>query len=411
MENIAKIKEKSQEITKGIKESVKGQEPTTQQAKIPTEITYIQKSKVSQVKDYLSSKYLFRRDIIGNQVEFALRKDCDKWMELNENDFILELCECGLNLSDSKVLAIFGSSFVPNYNPIEEYFSNLPKIEGTKNIEYLASFVKAKNPDRFKHHFKKMLVRMVACGLGKQFNKQAFILVGGQDTGKSTFLRFLCPPRLKNYIKENLEIENKEGRIALSQNFIINLDEIDRLSKKDVAAVKQFISTERIKERLVYAKTDKTRLRVANFLGSTNKAEFLTDETGSVRFLCFDVERIDFSYKDNVNIDLVYAEAYQLLQSGFEYNLTKEEIKESESLNKNYAITSIEMDLVQKYCKKVENPEHKHFKTTTDILTELQNRHPNLKINNILLGKALTFFGFERKSITGGAKGYYLEFQ
>ncbi len=371
--------------------------------------TYKPKAKITQVKEYLSQRYLFRKDIIGNCIEYTLKTD-NVWKELNENDIIIELAEIGLQIAESKLFALFGSSFVPDFNPIKSYFENLPKWNGKNNIELLGNFITTTNQERFINHFKKMFVRMIACSLGENFNKQAFILVGGQNSGKSTFLRFLCPKSLQNFIKENLEMENKEGRIALSQNFIINLDEIDKLSKKDVGMVKQFISTERIKERMIYAKNDKTRLRIANFLGSTNKGEFLTDETGSVRFLCFEILKIYFGYKDAIDMDLVYAEAYHLYKSGFDYKLTVLELEESEKTNKVYAINTVEMELVNKHCQKVEGRNTLNFNTTTDILVWLKNLYPAIPIYLAPLGKALTSLGFERISIAGGQKGYFITF-
>lgn len=41
----------------------------------------------------------------------------------------------------------------------------------------------------------------------------------------------------------------------------------------------------------------------ASIWGSTNKAEFLTDVTGSVRWLCFRVREINWDYKKHFDID------------------------------------------------------------------------------------------------------------
>lgn len=46
----------------------------------------------------------------------------------------------------------------------------------------------------------------------------------------------------------------------------------------------------------------------SSFIGSTSRATFLNDETGSVRWLCFELMgKIDFVYSKNVDIDKVWA--------------------------------------------------------------------------------------------------------
>ena len=62
--------------------------------------------------------------------------------------------------------------------------------------------------------------------------------------------------------------------------------------------------------------------RRANFIGSTNKDEFLTDETGSVRFVCIElIDKLNFSYKTEMKIDDVWRQAYSLYKNG-EYHET-----------------------------------------------------------------------------------------
>ncbi|KEO71743.1 VapE domain-containing protein [Anditalea andensis] len=62
-----------------------------------------------------------------------------------------------------------------------------------------------------------------------------------------------------------------------------------------------------IKVRHPYDKKPKMEPRRASIWGSTNKAEFLSDVTGSVRWLCFTVIDIDWSYKTVIDIDMVWS--------------------------------------------------------------------------------------------------------
>ena len=65
--------------------------------------------------------------------------------------------------------------YVPNYDPFEEYFKNLPSWDASMPdyIEQLANFVIAKDRDWFNYHFKKTLVRVVACALTRSEAQEA----------------------------------------------------------------------------------------------------------------------------------------------------------------------------------------------------------------------------------------------
>ena len=116
-----------------------------------------------------------------------------------------------------------------------------------------------------------MLIRSIACSLNNSIvNKQCFILVHDkQNSGKTTFLRFLCSEPLKKYYSENLTLD-KDGNISLCENFIINLDELSTLQKKEITALKSILSKQYDKSRLLFDSRAVSRSRTANFIGSNN---------------------------------------------------------------------------------------------------------------------------------------------
>jgi len=79
-------------------------------------------------------------------------------------------------------------------------FKNLRAWDGMDYIEKLANHIKAKDQAAFNNHFKKWIVRVVACALlSDYYNKQALILIGeNQNTGKSTFVDFYVPLHYQN---------------------------------------------------------------------------------------------------------------------------------------------------------------------------------------------------------------------
>ena len=291
-------------------------------------------------------------------------------------------------------------------------------------IQQLSEFVVIEDKKWWEIMFKKHLVRMVAQGiLHIPFNKQCLTLVGKQNDGKTSFLEFLLPKQLQKYYKKGFDFRgNKDGKISLCQNFIINLDELASFEKKELNNDFKTILTESVvKFRPLFGKSEITHYRRANFVASTNQYEFLTDETGNVRWLPFVVKDIihdngnEKGYGANVNIDLVWSQAYHLLLSGeFEYNMNKADIQMQEKINQRFMRVSSEMELIQRNFKpsddKVPNAE---FLTTTDILHKLKIS-TSIQINSVQLGKALKILKFQEskkynKDYGYSIKGYYIE--
>jgi predicted P-loop ATPase len=51
-----------------------------------------------------------------------------------------------------------------------------------------------------------------------------------QNSGKTSFLRFLIPTQLEKYYTEDIGID-KDGLISLCKSMIINIDELSVMSK------------------------------------------------------------------------------------------------------------------------------------------------------------------------------------
>jgi predicted P-loop ATPase len=364
-----------------------------------------------QVEKYLRDNYKLRYNQIKCEIECSAI-DQSNFQPVNENSLYIELRKKKVKISKDDVKSILKSDFTSRFNPIAEYFNNLPIYDPTKEPDHIAnfaSFVKAEEQDEFNKHYKKWLVRAVRCALDDgYYNKQAFILVHeAQNSGKTTWCRFHCPAYLKDYFAEEISTD-KDGLILLAKNFLINLDELSTLQRAEINSLKSYFSKDRINIRLPYDSKNSNIPRKCSFIGSTNLGQFLQDETGSVRWLCFQITSIDWDYAKEVNIDNVWRQALYLWRSGtFRYDLAPDEILENENRNMKFQQLTIEADLIAKYFEKpTDEAVFVRFMQAHEIVTYLIQK-TGIRANNVMIGKAMTRYGFERvKKYKNGIQVY-----
>ncbi|MFK7899218.1 MAG: VapE domain-containing protein [Cyclobacteriaceae bacterium] len=362
---------------------------------------------VHRMKEILESKYDFRLNVVKAYLEYSI-KNQNNWKRLEKKgQLFVDLCEKEdrSRFNAANIIQLLDSEFVKEYHPFKEYYKGLGSWNGQDYIKEYCSYVDVVEPVDFCTQFKKWLVRTVKTAIDpKYFNKQAFIIVNPkQNTGKTSWCRFLVPPSLSEYITEHFEA-SKDGRIAMCRNLLVNLDELEEWNRKDIALFKSALSAETINERLPYARNASFLVRTCSFIGSTNQKDFINDETGSVRWLCFDVKSINFDYRNHCQIDKVWQQAYHLSQStDFDCEMTVDELEKNEIRNKSFEKISMEAELINKYYE----GGGWLFKTATDILCHIKNRE-NIVLAPVHIGRALHKMGIERNKHKG-IFGYWLK--
>lgn len=368
-------------------------------------------------ENYLSENYDFRFNELSIDIELS-KKNENKWKTLNEHALFVELKKKGINIPMNSLISILKSDFPEKFNPIKEYFKNLS--EWDQKTDYITKYLNyiqledENERELFNKSFKKWVVRTVKCATtSSYFNKQAFILSDdgyGQNIGKSSWCRYLCPSVLSKFIAEDIS-NDKDARILLCKNFLINLDELAVLSKREIDHLKAFFSKEQINERLPYDRKNTIIDRVASFIGSTNKSTFLQDETGSVRWIVFSVEKLDWTYKPNFNIDNLWKQAYFLSEDeNFDETFNADDVVENEKRNEKYTVMSPERELINKFFKIPKNTIGINivFLTATEVLVAIKGQSSLQRLNNIGVGKALKATGYKRVK-SNNVYGYYLE--
>ncbi len=345
--------------------------------------------------NYLNLKYSLRFNTIS--LEFEIKMSLDKiWSTLNVNSLYIELIQSGIEIPINKLEILVRSHLIEQYDPISEYFESLEEWDGEDHIKNLCTYVKTNDEDAFHYHMEKWFTRAVLCALEKEkINKHCLVLANTiQNSGKSTFLRFFIPKILQNYLSEDIGLD-KDSRIKLCKNLIINLDELSILAKSDINSLKAFISKTHINERLPYARKAEYLERICSFVGSTNKTDFLTDESGSVRWIIFEVtEKINFNYSNEIDIDKVWSQAYHnaYKRKNFNPELSLKDISENEKRNERFTHMTLEQEMVNKFYEESDNLEE--FMTATEVMIDL-NSH-GIRLNHLKIGRALSSFKFPR---------------
>ena len=132
-----------------------------------------------------------------------------------------------------------------------------------------------------------------------------------------------------------------------------------------------------VKYRMPYDKHVEEHPHMASFVASVNGNDFLTDPTGSRRFLPFEVLSIDINRARSVSMDAVYAEAKRLLQSGYRYWFNDEEIAELYRESEAFQVQTAEMELLLRCFELPTTDSDCSCLTTTEIL----KRHPSFKVD------------------------------
>lgn len=209
------------------------------------------------------------------------------------------------------------------YNPVQEYLEGLvwdqqqrigwvaEKILGVKSTQLVEAYV-----GRF---FVGAVARALQPGCKLD---TALILVGGQGAGKSTFFKVLFG---EWFADSPIPIGSKDAFIGLAACWGYEAAELESLSKAGADAVKQFLSASTDTYRGVFQRFAAQHRRHAVLVGSTNRKQFLVDETGSRRFWPVEVPgQIDLALLREWR-DQIWAEAVAFYKAGHQWWLTPEE--------------------------------------------------------------------------------------
>ena len=372
----------------------------------------MEKNRQEIVCDYIQNNLVqfdrLRHDLISNKVQIA----APTWRDITTSDINDIVCDCstesGLQITAREVLAVLQSHRIPDVHPLREYVLNCQPYTADQPdwIGWLSERVTVEGGEEeqklWRTCFTKWFVAMVASWLKDEVvNQQVLVLIGRQGIFKTTWLEHLLPPELRAYgcKMANSTSLNKDERLRIAEYGLIALDEIDAMGIKELNVMKSVITASDISERAAYGYTKERRIRLASFCASGNKQEFLTDLTGNRRWLPFQVENIANPFYITLPYEQIYAQAYYLIENGFQYWFDLDDIDLLEVHNEDFRAQENEEQLLAVYFD-IPAEGYGQFMTTAEISDKLVG-WGNIKKPMSLsrLGMVLQQAGFQSKRI------------
>lgn len=388
-----------------------------------TEIPAIGKvDKVTQVKEFLKENFEIRVNSFDAQKGYIKSLKAEYPYDIEFSDIYIAMIENGITVSQNflKVL-ITSRNHITMFNPIKEYFEKVGgTYTGTSHIDLLCSYLKAHNfgdkedPDyyqkRLKYIIKKWIVATAACALEKRANDVSLGLINAiEGSGKTSLIQFLVPKELEEYYKlSDKETRGFDMQQEYTRNFIINFDEFVGISKSNAELFKKVQSAEKLTILRQGSSFKGDVPRIASSAFTTNRTQemggFLSPQMGYRRFGSIEIDHIDKSYSNVVNVDQIWAEAIMLLnEPGFSYVFDEKDYADFQEYNLRYMVQTSAYALIKEYYEIPESESDGIRKTPTEILQDLRRSRkiPSSASNvtEVTIGAALKAIGFQKRSV------------
>lgn len=235
-----------------------------------------------RLNEFAQQPYLY------GSVPWENENNCRAWSSHDDSAlFSLIQADYGLKSRQDFADALKNVSMRNKFHPVRELLDSLT-WDGKEHIRsLLPEYLGAEDSD-----YTYQVMRLWMLGAvsrvykpGSKFD-YTMILQGSQGIGKSTFLKQMAMD--DSWFNDSLDsLDSDKAVQSLTGSWIIELAELKSLARTagGVESVKRFLTATQDKYRIPYERRADTFYRQCVFAGTTNKDDFLQDETGNRRFL------------------------------------------------------------------------------------------------------------------------------
>ena len=350
---------------------------------------------------FLNENFDFRYNVLTDMPE-CKPKNTNTYRMIDKrmmNSLSYKAMMQGIDCKDADVKRFLFSDQIATHHPFQDYMASLPEWDGTDRVTMLGARVSGNG--MWLNGFHRWMLGMVAQWLGypaRCANALAPILISAeQGMCKSTFCSILLPEELRGYYTDKFAITSTSGCEQKISTFgLINMDEFDQYTERMMTILKNLMQMKKVNYRKCFKAYYSDLPRIASFIGTSNEKSLLTDETGSRRFLCIEVEKpIDCS---PIDYPQLYAQLKFELESGKRYWLSKEEEEEIQLHNRAFYRHSPEEEAFFKVFALPKDGEPCTELMSVDIHRILLKRFPVLMrgVKPTKIGRIMTKIGATR---------------
>ena len=235
-----------------------------------------------RLNEFAQQPYLY------GSVPWENENNCRAWSSHDDSAlFSLIQVDYGLKSRQDFADALKNVSMRNKFHPVRELLDALT-WDGEVHIrKLLPEYLGAEDSD-YTYQVMRLWMLGAVSRVYKPGNKfdYTIILQGSQGIGKSTFLKLMALD--DSWFNDSLDsLDSDKAVQSLTGSWIIELAELKSLARTagGVESVKRFLTATQDKYRIPYERRADTFYRQCVFAGTTNKDDFLQDETGNRRFL------------------------------------------------------------------------------------------------------------------------------
>ena len=365
-----------------------------------------------QVEDEVLKNWEVRFNVMTQHPEVRNRKDPEarlKPMSVRaHNSIVRSVQQTYPNCFRSSIDAYLLSEDVPEFHPLRAYLTSLPEWDGRDRVGELAARVS--RDDLWQRVFRRWLRGAVKGWLSEQDSMVVFdcqiapLLVSErQGMGKSTFCRMLLPSCLRSYFTDKFDLTaDAKSELYLGKYALINMDEFDRYSERQMATLKNLMQLTEVKVQKGRSQVATQMTRTAAFIGTSNMTELLTDPTGSRRFFCQIVEAP--ITREPIEHEQLYAQVVAEIRHGEPTFFSHEEEAEIEEHNRSFYRQSPLAEAFHRSFTFAEDDDNAQWVSATEIFETLKrdSRRALQGLKMTGLGRQLRRMGIPKKRTAQG---------